>query len=857
MAETTIRTTMDDTTFMLPASAPAPSTAKNLAGAMTAAAPAATAVADATVKTISTPAVNPSKVGFCVDHCSDDELAPDTVISKSETYDKKAALWFLLKATAADLGPQWAAKPPAEFDQLKKQVSLWHMEKGRVQYRLGKRAAADGAGRLYAAFGRGLQCFPRPLRGLLAAAYYWDIDMVNAQPVLLLQYAKKQGWACVALQEYVDNKEAYFATIMKDGMSRDDAKAACIAIFFGQGEAKTREADLPPFFVKRLQPEIAKMHDNMFNHSEHAALRRSLTRATQLKRSTGEATTSVKLSLVAYVLQTFERKCLLAIERELVRNDREMDTYIHDGGLVRKLDGEEDFPLALLAQCEAAVLADTGYIVKLVVKPMSTTVVVPEGAIEAMQPTHHLDAWQNQYRVAYIETRNMYSYWNATTRSLQLVEKAHLVNIFENHTFEKMQDDKIKFVSTTKEWLAWTDRATYGDAGFWPSNDARHARAGVLNTFSGCAYEAILADEGIIAAAADSEGVIIVEELLLYVCGGVKESTYFQMVLAVKLQHPQTPPRLNIVFNGPSGVGKDTVCDWIGESVFGKPLYFSTKNAQRDVFGPFNGLTENKLLIKLEETEAATFSGVWERVKSAVTSGNQQINNKGKEVRDVDSFVLWMMTTNRESVPVESDDRRNVVFQAVERAHKQDAAWFTRVHSALAQPAVVKYFVQKWLQTDITGFDLIAHRPVSRLHEAACAAAVPRVMQFLGTVVNGGYVTVSLASLFESYNDWHRVEHTNPAAESKATFNSRLRTARGVGGAPLVGDENSATLSPLVETRTSQERGWRVDRTLLREWLEAKGYLAKEAAGVTMAHDDVAAPREALADGCQPTAWLA
>ena len=814
----------------------------------------------------------------------DDDVAPDTVIVKHETYDEHAAQWFLLKATASDLGVKWQSKPPAEFEQLKRKVARWCKARGRVEYHLGKNGTADGAGRWIASGGRGLQSFTRPLRGLLAATRYWDVDMENAQPVLLLQLARKRGWVCAAVQEYVDDRNKYFDEIMATGANRDAAKAHCIAIFFGQGKGKTIEAGLPPFFVDRLQPELAQLRANITNHADYANLRRTLERAKRRKDGGGQAA-NASLSLAAYVLQTEERKCLLAIERELRRNGRDLDTYIHDGGLVRKQDGETAFPQDLLRKCEKAVLDDTGYAVRLVVKPLCVDVKIPPGALDAMKPQQHLAAWQRAHQVAYVQSRDTYTYWNATTARLELVTRAHLLNLFENDSFEKARmsatgDVTPQKVSTVKEWLAWGERATYGDAGFWPSAAEQHERDGVLNMFRGCAYERVLADASVVAAAPDSEPVKLVDELLVYVCGGVQEAAYFQNAMAAKLQYPMTPPRLSLVFNGASGLGKDSLCDWIGERVLGKALYLSTKNPQRDVFGPFNGLAENKLLIKMEEVEGASFSGAWERYKALVTSGNLQVNSKGKDQREVESFTLWMMTTNRDSVPVEADDRRTVVFQATEHEHKQEKAWFDKVHAALAQPGVVKHVVHKWLHLDVSRFDPVGERPISRLHQAACAAAVPRVMQFLceqavakddGDVAaavdavtyghgvadadadvdarrkatrnsaqqpsarEASHEFVSLSGFHGRYSAWHMEVHGKGPHETLSTFNSKLKTELGSGRTPLVGE----ACSPLMEKRTADTRGWVINRESLRAWLQGKGYLAKTQATAALANEVV------------------
>lgn len=49
-------------------------------------------------------------------------------------------------------------------------------------------------------------------------------------------------------------------------------------------------------------------------------------------------------SLLALVVQTEERKVILALERILKQNGREMAVLIHDGGLVRKREGEQNSP---------------------------------------------------------------------------------------------------------------------------------------------------------------------------------------------------------------------------------------------------------------------------------------------------------------------------------------------------------------------------------------------------------------------------------------------------------------------------------------------------------------------------------
>ena len=755
-----------------------------------------------------------------------DVLAPDSRIVKTETYDRDAVRWVLALATKEDLGLTWARRTDDEFEATKRSIAAWHRGGGRVEYALSKAGAAHLAGRLNAVKGRGLQCFSRALRGLFASKFYWDIDMVNAQPTLLLQLAEKHGWACDALRHFVQHRDELLASIMALGYTRDEAKGLCIALVFGQGAAKTKAAGLPPFFTARLQPELATLRANIGTCADFADLRRTLKR---VKGADG-----VALTLAAYVAQTEERKCLMALERALLAGGRALDVYIHDGGLAPRLKDEEAFPPALLRACEAAILKNTGYTVQLTVKPMSASVVIPEGAMESLSLPRALEAFEARHQLAYVQTRDRYAYFNATTRSVELVPKPHLLNLFESDRIHSV-DGKGKpcTVAVIKNWLEWKDRAVYGDAGFWPSRDAAHAREGVLNTFCGYAYEPLLEDTSLVAAAADSDDVKLVDQHVVWICGGTAEAAYFHKVLAAKLQRPLQPPRLNLAFNGGCGIGKDTVIKWVGGAVLGRRVFASSKEPQRDFFGPFNSPLEYAVMAHIEDADAASFFGAHAKFKPMITAEHAVINAKGEKQREVDSYALWCVSMNRPGgLPIEADDRRTVLFGGVDHAHKQDPAYFAALHTALARPAVIKHYAQRWLATDLSGFDAVRDRPISHLHKMACAAAIPVELEFLVARLEEGPLPpfIPYATLYKDFSDWHTAQHAKPPYDSPRKLVSKLKEATGKGGARLAGEKEDGTF-PLQGGREyadtgKQERGFHADDAAVRAWLQGKGYLA-------------------------------
>jgi hypothetical protein len=223
-----------------------------------------------------------------------------------------------------------------------------------TRYKLGKDIKHEDAGRFHAVHAEGLQCLSRDCRSALAQRYYWDVDMWNAQPVLLEQLAIKHGWSCPQLTHYNASRDDYIAELMEQmGIERWEAKEKVCRLMFG-GSASGMSA----FFINDLQPEVGSLMRNVYK--EYAKVYPS-----SAKR--GER------SLMAMVLQTIERKCLLAMDVSLTKQGRSLDVYIHDGGLVLKKDGETRMPDAILRQAEEDIFATEGFKVRLAVKELKTT----------------------------------------------------------------------------------------------------------------------------------------------------------------------------------------------------------------------------------------------------------------------------------------------------------------------------------------------------------------------------------------------------------------------------------------------------------------------------------------------------
>jgi hypothetical protein len=275
-------------------------------------------------------------------------VSGDVAIEKRETFDVDTARWLL---------EQKERLGRVEREALQR---YYKARKNGNQhdtlYKLGKDVKHEHLGRFVAKGGIGLQCLPRDIRAALAQKYYWDVDMRNAQPTLLAQYATTRGWICEKVKHYITYREELLTEMETTfGIERWEAKDRITALCFGMTPSPDRYT---PFFVDEFQPEMAVLMRNVF---------------TEVKEQIGTVAKRGVRSVMAFVLQTEERKVLLAMEASLAKQGRALEVYIHDGGLVRKKEGETHLPDEVLRKVERDVESATGYKISLAVKEMKTT----------------------------------------------------------------------------------------------------------------------------------------------------------------------------------------------------------------------------------------------------------------------------------------------------------------------------------------------------------------------------------------------------------------------------------------------------------------------------------------------------
>lgn len=298
---------------------------------------------------------------------------PAFCVEKEELYDTDAI--------------QLIAKDEAFAKDIRTKLNAYNKDRthgGRklVKYYFGKGCEGLQIGRVFATNYGGISAFPHDIRNALTAKWYWDIDMENCHYWIMRTFCKKNGLKCDMIDYYCQNREAMLARVSSN---RKVAKTAFLKVAYGgnirlqdiqydthiEDDGEEAEGDIT--IIKDIEKEIATIIK--YVKGAFPLIHKVATDICKKKKEWADKKGkwihwNADYSALALTLQTEERKCLQAIDDYFASQGRQMDILIHDGGLVRKVENETEFPSHLLRGAEEAVMEKLGYEVKLAQKPI-------------------------------------------------------------------------------------------------------------------------------------------------------------------------------------------------------------------------------------------------------------------------------------------------------------------------------------------------------------------------------------------------------------------------------------------------------------------------------------------------------
>ena len=609
-----------------------------------------------------------------------------------------------------------------------------------VVYEFGTHFRRRRIGRITPENGVGLQGFPSDVRAYLAMPYYFDVDMKNAQPVILLKICKEKGWPCEKLEEYVNNRSKWLENIMAImNCSRAEAKELCLSVMFGGKPFKSNTPD----FVHILAAELTIIGGKIIkDFPEIFALCKSRPHPAR--------------TCVALVLQDQERHIFQCLDEFLTEKGRMVGVNIHDGGLVERLDGEMEFPVSLLRDAETHLLNATGFSIELDVKPL-----VHSFEFKPLEGMKTLYISQSEYETRRKIVEEKYFICNMTNTICYSDPMEGIVHIPMHNRSALRQYNFVHThnnVEVLDEFLPiWTrdvKARSYNNLYFWP--DLNHERDGDYNIYQGL--------QGMLDAPkmVDSPNkTAIVERFQMLIAINAGEPTreehaacrdYITKWFALMIQRPWERPTVALIFvNQMHGSGKDTLCNFIGNKVVGKRYFKNIINAETQLFGPHCTAYEGTIFMKLEEVNGAQTRKYADMLKGMVTAESMRINPKNIQEYDIDVFPHIAMTTNS-PVPVrtEMSDRRYSI-NYTDSTYVGNVEFWNETYRIFGLPEAGAVVYDHLMSIDLSGFNP-KQFPNTEYRQNLMADEVPLELRFLEQ--HEGFTDVSAMDLFIEFRTW-------------------------------------------------------------------------------------------------------
>ena len=183
---------------------------------------------------------------------------------------------------------------------------------------------------------------------------------------------------------------------------------------------------------------------------------------------------------------------------------------------------------------------------------------------------------------------------------------------------------------------------------------------------------------------------------------------YINKYIAHTIQKTTENPEVCLLFKSHQGFGKDLFISFI-EKMIGIQYVFRTAETE-DVFGNFNSVIKDKIILQLNELQGKAGFSNKEKLKNLITETHTKINEKKvKEYTQTNYLRIFICSNNLTPLEIPFDDRRFCVFQSTQCKPKIN--YFQNLGDYLKNDNAIYTLYDYYNNLDINGFKPSSERP--------------------------------------------------------------------------------------------------------------------------------------------------
>lgn len=698
----------------------------------------------------------------------------------------------------------------------------------------------------------------REIRGHLASKYYWDVDMVNCQPTILLQRLDVLDIESPLLKQYVEKRQQCLEEVQTAcKVSRDAAKKLFLRLLYlgcpdnwltEQGIDPEDETRRLPSWVDGFAKEMRVNARTFVEHPENARLRQHYAARPPVDKKNPVAT------MLSLLLQTEERKCVCALVEAICADGCDIGGIIHDGVHVAKAgDSKEGLPIssAQIKRWQHLINRDTGYYaIKLSVKPFERD---PSYLSREVAETQEDSFWDDSFLNGkfLLPYKDMKEKWEL--RSFKVISTASYVReekpVGHDNGRRLMSDKLLHDAYKHVQYLsinrtagiisiqqhpfipAWTrDNLIRSYKSIVAKPPPEEVPEGCYNTFNGFAAGRYRVSAGRMVDT-DSADVQALIDFVHILCNRDQEvADYLLDWVAQILQQPSRKIGISIILRGDQGVGKNRFTD-ICCRLLGSDKSLETSSPQNILYGQYTSLREGRFLIVINEASGGDnipFSGP---LKDMITAPSFVSNAKYVNLYPMDCYARFIFTTNNDHcIKLEPGDRRFLIID-VSSELKDDAEFFGRLSKIIDDPHALHEFYCYLMQRDLARrTDWSRQRPHREGFTDMLLASLDYEYQFLRDFVvtvareNKRIVRLLLDELYEKFKQW--LEDKGPTHGKHNTNN--LKFAHKVSKLVAQGPRTKTGFNSLTKHKVTAGSLYRIDVPGFLHEMQAKRWITAE-----------------------------
>ena len=268
-------------------------------------------------------------------------------------------------------------------------------------------------------------------------------------------------------------------------------------------------------------------------------------------------------------------------------------------------------------------------------------------------------------------------------------------------------------------WRKSHNIRTYENVDFLPY--PKECKPYTLNTFNGLKASRITSGEGDFSIFLNHIDIL---------SGHDKAGTeYLINYLAHLIQRPGELPRVALVFQSEQGVGKNVFFEYFAKQLLGIEYLLATADMDK-VIGRFP-MINNKLMVIMDETSGKDSFSNSDKIKNIITAEQIAWERKGIDGTSINNCGRYLFFSNNLTpVKIEQSDRRYVVFKcANDVQNKTD--YFDNLITAFKDQGTIKSFYEFLLNRDVSKWDSINHRPITKAYSDIKSANTPPMATYL------------------------------------------------------------------------------------------------------------------------------